>query len=234
MTELTDFCRRVTAVEQDGDKVIECYLRMRAGQNRKGSTVIASGISCTGEPAVSLERTLIERLDTYGDDESIWIECLARNSNQIRDTIKIPKAELAPEIQPVDSMLAVVGRLSDALVSMANNADMRAERALAGCTETQGAFLRTFQEWALAKAELEHQAPASEMGQAMEMLGAMAPAIAARLGASPQQVGQEVTPEDQADLLVEHMVGLAQAHPEIITSDRMSRLSQIIRVGPTS
>lgn len=232
MTELGDFCRRVTAVDHDGDNVIECYLRMRAGQNRKGSTVIASGITCTGEAAVSLERILIERLSTYGDDESVWIECLARNSNQIRDTIKIPKVELEPAIQPVDSMLAVVGRLSDALVSMASNADMRAERALAGGVETQGAFLRTFQEWALAKAELEHQAPGSEMSQAMEMFGAMAPAIAARLSGPAPQLGAEVSPAEQADLMVEAVIGIFQAHPEIITPDRMSRLAEMVGRTP--
>jgi len=224
MTDLSDFCRRVCAIPDDPETFL--YLRLRSGRLRKSAEVIASGIECTGELPMQLERILLERVSAAGGDDPVWIEAIARGSSQIRDTIKIhadadgEQGELA-----VQDTQGVISSLTDAIVTMTLRAEERADRATQSSMETTVAFVRTFQELAHAKAELEHaDGGGSEVAQALTMLAPMLPVLMQKLTASPSQPST-MAPAEQAEHLLRALHDFQTDNPGILTPESLSRAS---------
>jgi hypothetical protein len=230
MTELTEFCRRVTALQENEDEY--WYLRIRIGRNRKTSETIASGIECTGLQPLTLERMLEERIRSAGGEAPVWIEAIQKGTSMVRDTVKLP----AYEEEHIESSGA--GHTEAALVQMAQcvvdalkTEQRRGERNFQMMMEAQAQAMISFKETVYLAASSNDDGE-SEMSKALAMI---APAVAGMLTtrqASESRQPTEETPEDLgavADELVEAVVHLAETNPGVITPERLSRLATVLR-----
>jgi len=227
MTELADFCKRVCAITDDPNASM--YLRLRTGRARKSAETIASGIECTGVQAFAMERILLERIQSAGGDDPVWIEAIAHGSSQIRDSIKIAADEpIDPDARPLD-MAGVVSTLTEAVLALALRAEERADRASQNNMESTGAFLRTFQEYAMLKGELASADQGGDYAQALAMFAPLMPVLAAKL--SPEKQLAPTNVDEHADRLVGAIRDLADNHPEAITPDRLAALAPLLNIG---
>ncbi len=223
MTELTEFCRRVTAIQENNE---HWYLRIRCGAQRKSAQVIASGIPCTGIQPLQLERELEERIRAAGAEESVWIEAMKEGTSQIKDTIKM-EFDAEDDQPPAGSGFeASLHSLTQALVAITLREQERSERNFAHLMDAQGAFMRTFQELAVSQARLENES-AGGMGEAIAMLAPLMPAVASRLTEQKQIAPTNL--DEHADGLVGAVVALAKDHPEVITPERLSQLASVLQ-----
>jgi len=224
MMELTEFCRRVTAIQGNEET---WYLRIREGAARKSAAVIASGIPCTGVKAMTLEREIEERIRASGAEGNVWVEAMREGSSQIKDTVKIVQEEEEDQVYGT-SLESSVHSLTQALVAITIREQQRGENLFQHLTEAQGAFLMTHQEYAKTLARLEAGGE-SDMTQALGMLAPLIPAIAGRLGDSGEQPQIPGGVDEHADMLVGAVVQLAKDHPEVITPQRLAQLASVLQ-----
>jgi len=229
MTELTEFCRRVTALQENPEEY--WYLRVRTGRNRKTSETIASGIECTGIQPLTLERMLEERIRAAGGEHPVWIEAIQKGTSMIRDTVKLPAYEdETTEAAKGGHTEAALVQMAQCVVDALKTEQRRGERNFQMMMEAQAQAMMAFKETVYLAANAENEGE-SEMTKAFAMI---APAVAGALAnRQVTETGPPAAPSPEdlgmvADELVEAVVHLAHTNPEVITPGRLARLATVL------
>lgn len=223
MSDLTEFCRRVTCLHEDPNEL--WYLRAKVGRTRKSAEMIFSGWIITGDQPLKIERELEERLRAVGGEEPVWIEALQKNTSQIKDCLKIEPSE-APEQAPGDRSSSYnLDVLCNVLKDVVLAEQRRGQILSSQLMEAQGQLMLAWKETIYLSATAG-QDDSSDMQQAIAAFAPMVPIIAAKLGEG-KQLAPPSSSSEHADLLVSQMIDLAEKDPSIVTPERLTRLASI-------
>ena len=225
--KLVNFSRRCLSLDTES----ELYVRLRSGPNRRQSKKIASGIAIDDQDPANFSRELMTRCKAVEGDP-VWIELLEVGGTEILDSVYLanPVDIDHTEFENTNS----VSNLAKVCADMARSADMRADLAqdrLLQMMRISMEFHRTAVE-AESNLMIEQNENDGEMSKALEMLGPIIPLVAAKLSGTPVQIPQrppsELTPEETADHLIGSIMNLGLNHPQVITPERLSVLSELL------
>jgi hypothetical protein len=234
--KLISFVRRALNFNTEA----ELYVRIRSGPNRRQARKVASGIEIEDQDPANFARELMTRCRSVEGDP-VWIELLESGGSEILDSVYLanPIEGDLPEVTDAHS----VSSLAKVCADMARSADMRADLAQDRLLQMMKLSMEMHRTAVEAESNLmiEQAGDTSSMERALEMVGPIMPLLAMRLGAPPENkqingetppAAPELSPADAADHLVGSIINLAMAHPEIVTKERLSLLSQIVPPNP--
>tara|TARA_Y100001970_G_scaffold259999_1_gene341582 strand:+ start:796 stop:1527 length:732 start_codon:yes stop_codon:yes gene_type:complete len=220
--KLRAFCKRITCIEE-GKEAVEGYVKIIAGNTRRGSRIVASRIPLQ-EPG-ALETHLRGILDG-AEGKQAWVEFMEAGENNRTDSVRLELvADDEPDIDPsnatavlAQALVGTVQGLQTLLMSereLSNKLSIR----LVDQSEITGRLM----------AHAEHAEDASSANGMGEMAKALVPVIAQ---VAVQQMGKTkaapVTSEDTdkvtaacnaLDLLV-HLLQLEEA-PQLLEDSRI-------------
>jgi len=228
--KLVNFTRRALNFDTES----EVYIRLRSGPNRRQAKKIASGIDLDGQDCANLSRDLMTRCKSVEGDP-VWVELLESGGTEILDSVYLPNP-LEVDVSEFENA-GSIANLAKVCADMARSADMRADLAqdrLLQMMRISMEFHRTAVE-AESNLMIEQSEKTGDMDRALEMMAPLLPIVAAKLAGAPiPQLSDdnghtELTDEQLADHLVGSIMNLGLRSPEVITQERLSVLSELIR-----
>ncbi len=233
------FCHSICGENEDGRDV---YVRIRAGKGRSRATTIASGIRATDESPISLAYDLERRYTQLASETPVWLEAVLEGTSKVIDTLKLPAYEpdQVDDLAPAqDGYPAVFATLIAANVALTRDANERATLSQHMFLTAQGNNMKIFRALTTAQAEkmvLEQLESQDNMSEALAMLSGLVPALARKIGgsaspesASPSDENTGLDYEVAADQMVDGLTALAAERPDLITPERLQKLSALVQ-----
>lgn len=232
---LESFCRRVSMEDPESDRSV--YLRIRMGKSPRHAPLM-SKVEATGRDAGELHEEITEKVNNLGNSEIVWIEAMERGKTNPTETFKIAVNEDEnPKTDALSTMSNALVSMSRDVMAMATEANYRVgQQQDRMVTLTEAVFNER-----LAKQKIELEASNNGgMAQALQMAAPIAlsavGALAnrqkhAQLAQTPPEAAQEpvqVETEQALDQCIDFMVEAVKADPDLITEERMEKMSPMV------
>lgn len=235
------FCHSICG-ENDHEQAV--YVRIRTGAAKSRATTVVSGLDASDVSPLQLAYDLERRYVQLRSEVPVWIEALLEGTSKVIDCVKLPpyqEEELdgsSTPLQPLDYPGVFVA-LIDSNTQLTQDANRRCSELMQLYNESQLNNMKMFHALSKAHAEImihEHIGDKDAMDTALEVLAPILPALAAKVGGKPAEPpplpepspGEEVDYELAADQMIDGLAEIARQRPDLITSDRITKLVSLV------